>query len=305
MGQGRFGAVVCAMATPFDAEGRLDLEGAATLARWLVDHGNEGLVVAGTTGEAPVLSDEEKGDLWRAVRDAVTVPVVAGTGTADTAHSVKVTQAAADIGVDGILAVTPYYNRPSQAGIEAHVRAIADASELPVLLYDIPVRTGRKVAEEVICRLAADGAIVGVKDATGNPAASASLVARAPEGFELYSGNDADTLPLLAVGAAGVISVEAHWAGAEMKEMITAFGKGDVDHARAANARLIESHQFQSSDEAPNPLPTKAILRALGLPGGQCRLPMGPAPAGLDGRAREVLSHLKTLPLMTSPGARA
>ena len=147
MGPGRFGAVICAMATPFDADGRLDLDGAATLARWLVDHGNDGLVVAGTTGESPVLSDAEKRDLWRAVRDAVTVPVIAGTSTADTAHSVELTRTAAGIGVAGILAVTPYYNRPSQAGIEAHVRAIAAAADLPVLLYDIPVRTGRKVSE--------------------------------------------------------------------------------------------------------------------------------------------------------------
>lgn len=292
MGPGRFGAVLCAMATPFDEEGNLDLDGAATLARWLVGHGNDGLVVAGTTGESPVLSDEEKVDLWRAVRDAVTVPLIAGTSTADTAHSVKLTRAASAAGADGILAVTPYYNRPSQAGIEAHVRAIAGASDLPVLLYDIPVRTGRKVAETTILRLAADGTIAGVKDASANPAGSAGLAAAAPSSFELYSGNDSDTLPLLAVGAVGVISVESHWAGAEVAEMVAAFFKGDVDGARAANARLIESHRFQSSEEAPNPVPTKAMLRVLGLPGGQCRLPMGPAPDGLDQRARQVLSHL-------------
>lgn len=294
MGPGRFGAVVCAMATPFDIDGRLDLDGAATLARFLVEHGNEALVVAGTTGESPVLSDEEKEGLWRAVRDAVTVPVIAGTSTADTAHSIELTKTAAAIGVDGILAVTPYYNRPSQAGIEAHIRAIAAASDLPVLLYDIPSRTGRKVAESTICRLAGDGAIVGVKDATGNPAGSAALLARAPHGFEMYSGNDADTLPLLAVGAVGVISVESHWAGEELKEMTTAFFKGNIDEARAINAQLLESHQFQSTDEAPNPVPTKAMLRALGLPGGECRLPIGPAPAGLDSRATEVLSHLRS-----------
>jgi 4-hydroxy-tetrahydrodipicolinate synthase len=290
----RFGAVGCAMVTPFDSTGAVDLDGAVTLARWLCDHGNDFLVVTGTTGESPVLSDAEKADLWRAVAGAVSAPVVAGTSTADTAHSVELTRAAAAAGVAGILAVTPYYNRPSQAGIEAHVRAVAEAAQsLPVLLYDIPVRTGRKVAADVIMRLTAEGVIIGIKDATANPAGTAALVAEAPEGFEVYSGNDGDTLPLLAVGAVGTISVESHWAGEEVAEMIAAFAKGDVEHARQVNARLVPSHRFQSSDEAPNPVPAKAMLRTLGLPAGQCRLPLGPAPRGLEDTAQEVFSHLR------------
>jgi 4-hydroxy-tetrahydrodipicolinate synthase len=291
---GRFGTVGCAMVTPFDPAGGLDLAGAATLAKWLTQHGNDFLVVAGTTGESPVLSDAEKADLWRAVAAAVPVPVIAGTSTSDTAHSVHLTRAAAAAGVAGILAVTPYYSRPSQAGIAAHMRAVAEAAGgLPVLLYDIPVRTGRKVAAEVMGQLAGEGVIVGVKDATGNPAGTAALLAEAPAGFEVYSGNDGDTLPLLAVGAVGTISVESHWAGEEVAEMIAAFGKGDVDHARHVNARLVPSHRFQSSDEAPNPIPAKAMLRTLGLPGGQCRLPLGLAPDGLENAAREVFSHLR------------
>jgi 4-hydroxy-tetrahydrodipicolinate synthase len=207
---------------------------------------------------------------------------------------VHLTRAAVDTGVAGILAVTPYYNRPSQAGIEAHMRAMAGAAGgLPVLLYDIPVRTGRKVAPDVMLRLAGDGVITGVKDATGNPAGTAALLAEAPAGFEVYSGNDGDTLPLLAVGAAGTISVESHWAGEQVAEMIAAFGKGDTEHARQVNARLVPSHRFQSTDEAPNPQPVKAMLRTLGLPAGQCRLPLGPAPDGLEGAAREVFSHLR------------
>jgi 4-hydroxy-tetrahydrodipicolinate synthase len=294
MGPGRFGSVLCAMATPFDDDGRLDVEGATTLARWLVSHGNDGLVVTGTTGESPTLSDEEKVALWRAVRTAVDVPVLAGTSTADTAHSVHLTQAAREVGVDGILAVTPYYNRPSQAGVAAHVRAVAAAAgDLPVLLYDIPLRTGRKLATSTMFGLAAEGCVVGVKDATGNPAATAELIATAPPGFEVYSGNDADTLPLLAVGAVGVISVESHWAGEDLAEMLIAFFKGDLAGARELNARLIESHRFQSSDEAPNPVPTKAMLAAMGLPGGSCRLPMGPAPDGLWEAARGVLARLE------------
>lgn len=293
IGPGRFGAVVCAMATPFDVEGRLDLEGAVALARWLVDHGNDALVLTGTTGESPALSDQEKIELWTAVASAVTAPVLAGTSTADTAHSVELTKAATRAGVAGVLAVTPYYSRPSQAGIEGHMRAVAAATHLPVLLYDIPVRTGRRVATETIWRLAADGVIVGVKDATADPAGAARLVAGAHSGFELYSGNDADTLPLLAVGAVGVISVESHWAGEVLRDMVQCFFKGDLEGARSLNARLIESHRFQSSEDAPNPVPTKAMLRYLGLPAGQCRLPMGDAPEGLVERAGEVFSHLQ------------
>jgi 4-hydroxy-tetrahydrodipicolinate synthase len=289
----RFGAVGCAMVTPFDGDGRLDVDGAVRLARWLCSKGNDFLVLAGTTGESPVLSDEEKLTLWRTVSEAVTVPMVAGTSTADTRHSVELTKLAAQAGAAGILAVVPYYNRPSQAGIEAHMRAIsAAAGSLPVLLYDIPVRTGRKAAQDMIVRLAQDDAIIGVKDATGNPASSAALMAAAPPSFELYSGNDSDTLPLLAIGAVGTISVESHWAGEEVGEMIAAFQKGDVEHARHINSKLIPSHLFQSTDDAPNPVPAKAMLRTLGLPGGQCRPPMGPGPEGIEDRARRVFDHL-------------
>ena len=290
---GRFGAVMCAMVTPFAADGSLDVDGAVRLARWLTDHGVDGLVLAGTTGESPVLTDAERVELWRSVREAVTVPVVAGSTSNDTAHSVASTRQAADAGVAGILAVTPYYSRPSQAGLEAHFRAVADASTLPVLIYDIPVRTGRKVEHDTLLRLVREvPTVVGVKDAAGNPAASAKLIAEAPPGFELYSGDDALTLPLLSVGAVGVISVAAHWAGEQMREMVLAHVKGDVDHARDLNARLIPSWDFESGDLAPNPIPAKAMLRVLGLPAGECRLPLGPAPDGLEDRAREVLAGL-------------
>ena len=291
----RFGAVITAMVTPFAADGGLDLDGAAAVGRWLVDHGSDGLVVAGTTGEGPVLSDREKLDLWRAVAEAVTVPVIAGSGTNDTVHSVKLTKAAADVGVDGILAVTPYYNRPSQAGIEAHFRAVAEAAGAkPVLIYDIPVRTGRKVAHDVLVRLATEVPnIAGVKDAAGDVATSAKLRASTPESFEIYSGTDDQTLPLLSVGAVGVVSVASHWAGPEIGEMIAAFEKGDTAGARAVNALLLESWEYESSDTAPNPIPSKAMMRVLGLPVGQCRLPLGPAPEGLEDRARQVLANLR------------
>jgi 4-hydroxy-tetrahydrodipicolinate synthase len=290
---GRFGAVLTAMVTPFDSNGDLDLDTAAALARWLVDHGNDGLVVTGTTGEGPVLSDEETVDLWRAVREAVTVPIIAGAGTNDTRHSVEQTRAAQDVGVDGILAVTPYYNRPSQAGLEGHFRAIAEATTLPVMLYDIPIRAGRKIAHDTLVRLLTEVPnIVAVKDAALDVAASARLVAAAPDTFDLYSGNDDQTLPLLSIGAVGAVGVATHWAGVQTGEMIAAFSKGDVDEARRINARLLESYAFEGSDLTPNPVPSKAMMRVLGLPVGECRLPNAPAPDGLEDRAREVLARL-------------
>jgi 4-hydroxy-tetrahydrodipicolinate synthase len=290
---GRFGAVVTAMATPFDAEGRVDIAGAVVLARHLVEDGSDALVVTGTTGEGPTLSDSERVELWVTVAGAVTVPVVAGSGTNDTAHSVELTRAATAAGAAGILAVTPYYNRPSQAGIAAHFAAIAAATSLPVLVYDIPVRTGRKVAVETMLQLVRDCPnIVGVKDASADPAGAARLVARAGEGFDCYSGDDSLTLALLAVGAVGVVSVASHWVGPELGEMIRRYLDGDVEGARELNAALIEAVSFQSSDEAPNPLPTKAVLRARGLPAGECRLPMGPAPDWLEPKARAMLAAL-------------
>ena len=289
----RFGAVVTAMVTPFDDLGGLDLDAAAALARWLADHGSDGLVVAGTTGEGSTLTDAEKLDLWRAVAAAVAIPVVANTGSNDTAHSVHLTRQAADCGAAGVLAVTPYYNRPSQAGLEGHFRAIAEATELPVMLYDIPSRSGRKISHDVMVRLARDVPnIAGVKDAAGDVAATARLVAAVPARFEVYSGNDDHTLALLALGAVGVVGVATHWVGLEMAELVVAAGKGDLAHAREINGRLLESFLFETGDATPNPIPAKAMMRTLGLAVGECRLPMGLAPAGLEDRAREVYANL-------------
>lgn len=281
------------MVTPFDGEGRLDLDAVRVLARWLADNGSDGLVVSGTTGEGPVLSDDEKRGLWRAAAEAVSIPVVAGAGSNDTAHSVEQARAAEDAGVAGILAVTPYYNRPAQSGIEAHFRAVAGATSLPVLVYDIPVRTGRKVAHDTMLRLAREVPnVVGVKDAAGDVAGSARLLAEAPDGFDLYSGDDSLTLALAAVGGGGVISVASHWSGTLHGRMLGAFAKGDVDEARRANTRLMESFSFETGEAAPNPIPAKAMMRVLGLPVGQCRLPIGPAPVGLEDGARQVLANL-------------
>lgn len=291
----RFGRVVTAMVTPFDKNGALDLGGAAALAQWLVANGSDGLVVAGTTGEAPVLTDSERVDLFRAVCEAVPVPVVAGAGTNDTPHSVEMAHAAADAGAAGLLVVTPYYNRPSQSGIEAHIRAVADATDLPVIVYDIPVRTGRKISTEVLVRLAAEVPnVAALKDAAGNPGETARVVAETPDDFEVYSGDDALTLPLLSIGAVGVIGVATHWAGVEHREMIDAFFRGEIEVARDINRRLLPSFAFETGDDAPNPIPTKAMMRVLGHEVGECRLPMGPAPAGLEDRARQVINDLRS-----------
>ena len=283
-----------AMVTPFDDDGALDEKGAAALAEWLVAEGVDGLVLAGTTGESPTLTDEETLDLFRTVRAAVDVPLLAGTSSNDTAHSVALTQAAATTGVDGILAVTPYYSRPGQAGIEAHFRAIAGASPLPVLLYDIPVRSGRKIETETMIRLADEvDTIVGVKDAAGDPAEAARIVASTPDDFELYSGEDNLNLPLLAVGAVGFVSVAAHWSAAEHRRMLDAFTSGDHVGAQGLNDLLRRSYDFETGPDWPNPMPTKAMLRTLGLAVGQCRLPLGPAPSELDDQARSVYADLR------------
>ena len=288
------GRLLTAMVTPFDEKGALNVDAAVALAKWLTDNGTDGLVLAGTTGEGPVLTDDEDVDLWRAVVESVTVPVVAGTGSNDTAHSIDLTRKAEACGVAGALVVTAYYNRPSQAGLEAHFRAVAGATKLPILLYDIPVRTGRKIANQTFVRLRDVANIVGVKDAAGDVAGSANLRAAMPTAFEIYSGTDDQTLALLAAaGAVGVVSVAAHWAGPQIAEMIAAFEKGDVTGACELNARLLPSWEFESTEAAPNPIPSKAMMRVLGHDVGECRLPMGPTPAGLEDRAREVLAALR------------
>jgi 4-hydroxy-tetrahydrodipicolinate synthase len=291
---GRFGALITAMVTPFDEGGKLDLEGAVGLARHLADNGSEAVVLAGTTGESPVLSDAERQDLWHGLAESLTIPVIAGSTTNDTAHSVELTRMAEAAGVAGILAVTPYYNRPSQLGLARHFAAVAQATSLPVILYDVPIRTGRKIATDTMVRLAREVPnIVAVKDAAGDVSATARLLAEAPEGFECYSGEDALNLALLAVGAVGAISVASHWIGRELAEMIAAFLAGDVERARQLNAAMIDAVAFQSSDEAPNPMPAKAMMRAMGLSAGECRLPHGPAPAWLAERAEAVLEDLQ------------
>jgi 4-hydroxy-tetrahydrodipicolinate synthase len=293
MGSARFGKVLSAMVTPFHEDGALDVDGAARLARWLVEHGNDGLVLTGTTGEGPTLSDDETVELWTAVRAAVDVPLLAGTGSNDTRHAIALSQRATATGVDGLLVVSPYYNRPPQAGLEAHYRALAAAVELPIVLYDVPGRTGRALSVDTIVRLANEvPTVVGLKDARGNPFESAQIVAGAPADFDLYSGDDGLTLPLLAVGAVGVVGVATHWSGALHGEMIAAFEKGDAETAREINARLLDSFRYEVTDGWQQASAVKALLAEVGLPSGPCRLPLPPVPDEARARARHIIDSL-------------
>jgi 4-hydroxy-tetrahydrodipicolinate synthase len=293
MGSARFGRVLTAMVTPFTADGELDLPGLAELARWLVAHGSDGLVVTGTTGEGPTLSDDEDEQVWSTVREAVDVPLVFGAGTNDTRHTIELAARAGACGADALLIVAPYYNKPSQAGFDAHFRAVAASTELPIVLYDIPGRTGRKVETDTLIRLFNEVPnLVGLKDAAGNPAETARVIAESPAELEVYSGDDAMTLPLLAVGAIGVIGTATHWCGPQMAELVAAFEKGDHDRAREVNASLFESYWYESREHAQFAQCVKTAMRVLGLPSGPCRLPVGPEPDGLEAEARAMLAHL-------------
>jgi len=289
-----FGQVLTAMITPFDASGALDLNEAVRLAKWLQDNGNDGLVISGTTGESSTLTDAEKLSLWEAVINAVTIPVIAGSGSNDTAHSVHMTKEVTKMGAAGILAVGPYYNRPPQSGLAGHITAMANATTLPVVVYDIPVRTGRKISTQTLAMLANTVPnIKALKDAAGAPAETANLMAQVPKDFELYSGDDVLTLAFLAYGGSGVIGVATHWSAPEHQAMITAFKNGDVALARKYNDILLESYAFETGDDNPNPIPSKVMMNHLGFKVGDCRLPMGPPPAGLADRAAVVHANLQ------------
>jgi 4-hydroxy-tetrahydrodipicolinate synthase len=281
------------MVTPFDAKGALDHDAARRLAQWLAQQGNDGLVLAATTGEASTLSDDERRDFVRAVSEAVTIPVIAGTGSNDTAHTVMLTREAKSLGAAGVIVVAPYYNRPPQAGIEAHFRAAAEATQLPVMLYDVPMRTGRRVARDVLLRLFREVPnVVAFKDATGNPPAAASLVAEVGEHFDLYSGDDTYALPLAAVGSVGVVGTTTHWNAARFQRMYAALERGDLQGAIRVHSQLIESFEFVNSETSVFSMSIKAMLRELGQDVGECRLPLPPAPPEVRERARQVIRNL-------------
>ncbi|MGX8908686.1 4-hydroxy-tetrahydrodipicolinate synthase [Streptomyces netropsis] len=267
-----FGRVLTAMVTPFTPEGDLDIDGAQRLATHLVDAGNDGLVVNGTTGESPTTSDAEKAQLVRAVVEAVgdRAHVVAGAGTNDTAHSIELARAAEQAGAHGLLVVTPYYNKPPQEGLYRHFTAVADATGLPVMLYDIPGRSGVPINTETIVRLADHPRIVANKDAKGDLGRASWAIARS--GLAWYSGDDMLNLPLLSVGAAGFVSVVGHVVAPELRALLEAHRSGDVTKATEIHQRLLPV--FTGMFRTQGVITTKAALALQGLPAGPLRLPL-------------------------------
>ena len=283
----RLGTVLTAMATPFTTEGTLDTETAARLAMRLVDAGCDGLVVSGTTGESPTTTDDEKTALLSVVLEAVgdRARVIAGVGTYDTAHSVHLAKAAAAVGAHGLLVVTPYYSRPPQSGLVAHFSAVADATDLPVVLYDIPPRSVVPIEWDTLRALAAHPNIVAVKDAKGDLHGAAAIMAET--GLTYYSGDDALNLPWLAVGAVGFISVWGHLAAGQLRDLLTAFNSGDLATARKIAVSLAPLNNAQG--RLGGVTMAKAGLRLQGFEAGEPRLPQMPAtPAQLDDLAADM-----------------
>ena len=287
------GRLLTAMVTPFDGEGRVDHEQTRSLARALLDSGSDGLVVAGTTGEAPTLSHDEKLKLFAVVREAVgdRGAVLAGTSTNNTAASVELSREAEGTGVDGLLLTAPYYNKPTQEGLYRHFEAIAGATRLPCVLYNIPSRTGVNMTAETTVRLSRVPNIAGVKEASGDLVQIARIVEDAGEGFRVWSGDDAMTLPILAVGGYGVIAVVAHLVGGQMRRMIDDYLAGRTAEAAVVHRRLLPLMQILMT-AASNPAPVKYALNQIGFRVGVTRLPLvEPDEAAAESITAEVRRH--------------
>lgn len=270
----KLGRLLTAMVTPFDAEGKVDYQQAKKLARALLDSGSDGVVVSGTTGESPTLSIEEKLQLFSEVRSAIADrgTIIAGTGNYNTKESQELTKEAEKVGVDACLFVVPYYNRPTQQGLFEHFKAIAQATSLPCVLYNVPSRTVTNLAADTVIKLSQIDNIVGVKEASGNLGQIAQIIQGTKDEFLVYSGNDSDTFPILALGGYGVISVASHLVGIQIKEMIEGALSGKVDQAARIHHRLLPL--IDSLFIIPNPMPVKYALNQVGFPVGKPRLPL-------------------------------
>ncbi len=269
------GNLLTAMVTPFDDDLRVDYDRAAQLAIRLIEQGNDGLVVTGTTGESPTLTDEEKLQLYRVLKEAVgDAIVIAGTGSNDHEHTVELTQAASQTGVDGIMLVGPYYNKPSQEGFYQHFSRAATVTDLPIIIYNVPGRTGKNIEADTVVRLAQNVSnIVAVKEASGDIKQISQICAHKPEDFAVYSGDDGMTLPILAVGGVGVISVVAHVASADMAEMIAAFHRRDTERAWQLHHRLLPLFDAAFLPSG-NPPCIKRAVQICGFDCGGLRLPL-------------------------------
>jgi len=294
MPEPRFGEVLTAMVTPFDANGALALERARELAKHLVEHGSDGLVVCGTTGESPTLDHDEKMALFEAVVDTVgdRCKVIAGTGTYNTAESIELTKEAGGLGVDACLVVTPYYSKPPQNGLLAHFTAIADASSVPLVLYDIPGRTGKRIERPTMVELARHPNIVADKEAVGDAGETAKLRADLDAAglsdFELYSGDDPLLLPHLAAGAVGIVSVCSHLIGPQIKQIVSAFNDGKIDEAKRVYFEMLPLMQTIMGLTG-SPIPVKAAVRMIGIDVGEPRLPLVPPTEEESGAIRAAL----------------
>ena len=271
-----FGNVLTAMVTPFDSAGEIDFKQTKVLVNYLIENGTDGLVVAGTTGESPTLTKQEKLDLFKFVVEAVDgrIPVIAGTGSNNTKASIELTKQAEALGVDGIMLVTPYYNKPSQEGLFEHFKAIASETSLPVMLYNIPGRSSVNLAPETIIRLSKIENIVSVKEASGNLEAMVKIIEETDEHFSLYSGDDSLTLPVLSIGGIGVVSVASHIIGNELQELVSTFLNGEIHKAAQIHRKLLPI--MKAVFIAPSPAPIKAALSLAGMDVGSVRLPLVP-----------------------------
>jgi len=288
-----FGQVITAMVTPFTEDGKVNFEVAEKLAVHLVANGSDGLVICGTTGESPALSWAEEMELFQLVRRAVTdkAKIIAGTGSNSTHEAIEATQKAATLGVDATLQVVPYYNKPPQDGLYQHFKAIAEAvPDLPMMLYNIPGRTGQNMLPETIVRLAEVPNIVSVKEASGNFDQVSQLRSLLPSEFSIYSGDDSLTLPMLAVGSQGVISVASHLVGVQIQEMVQAFFRGDVQSALNLHLKLLPL--FKALFLTTNPIPVKAALQLQGWSVGSTRPPLCSAPTDIINTLQSVMTTL-------------
>ena len=290
-----FGRILTAMVTPMKENGEVNYEEAGKLARHLVETGSEGVVVSGTTGESPVLSVEEKCQLFKVVREAVTgkAAVIAGTGSYNTADSIELTKQAEKIGCDGIMLVTPYYNKPSQEGLYRHFKAVASQTGLPVILYNVPGRTALNMLPETVARLAAIENIIAVKEASGSLDQVAEIKRMTPGDFLVYSGDDSMTLPILSVGGYGVISVASHLAGKMIQEMVTSFVTGKVKTARELHLKLFPLYKVLFI--TTNPVPVKAAVEFIGIKAGAPRLPLVRATEQEVNAIKQVMGELGLL----------
>jgi len=290
-----FGMVLTAMVTPFKPDGSMDYQRAAEIANYLADNGSDGLVVHGTTGESPTLTHEEEYELYRVVKKAVggRVKLIAGTGSNSTATSIRSTKEAEKIGVDGIMIVVPYYNKPSQEGMYQHYRAVAESTKLPIIIYNIQGRTGVNMTADTVSRLAKIKNIVGIKEASGILDQTSEIRQKTPKDFVIYSGDDDKTLEIMKRGGCGVISVASHIVGKEIKKMCEAFHAGKVDEAERINARL--SPLFKVLFVTSNPTPVKAAMAMIGHPAGGLRLPLIEANDSEKEQIRKVLKDLKLI----------